>query len=119
MLSCAGCLAPLYDPGFLPAFVGEWRCSVLVLLHTTPPHTHAHVKTHGLLLLCHGFCSAPPPRPPGPPCRRYSASRPPPPCLPQAPPAQNVDAPFLALAQAFQRNYEEKATAFEEACRNF
>lgn len=36
-----------------------------------------------------------------------------------APPAQNVDAPFLALAQAFQRNYEERAAAFVEACRNF
>lgn len=38
---------------------------------------------------------------------------------PQAPPSQNVDAPFVALAQAFQRNYEEKAVAFVDACRNF
>lgn len=36
-----------------------------------------------------------------------------------APPAQNVEAPFNALAQAFHRSYEEKTAAFTDASRNF
>lgn len=87
--------------------------------HHPTPHARARQDTWtttslSWLLLCP---ASPPARSPMPPV--LCVSSPPPPCLPQAPPAQNVDAPFLALAQAFQRNYEEKATAFEEACRNF
>jgi transport family protein 27 len=38
---------------------------------------------------------------------------------PQVPPGTDIDAPFVALAKAFHRNYEEKVAAYIDACRNY
>lgn len=38
---------------------------------------------------------------------------------PQNPPGKDVEAPFMALATTFHRNYEEKVGAFQDACRNY
>ncbi|KAG1667243.1 hypothetical protein FOA52_009808 [Chlamydomonas sp. UWO 241] len=35
------------------------------------------------------------------------------------PPGENVDGPFLSLARSFHRAYEDKVTAYADACRNY
>ncbi|KAJ9525659.1 hypothetical protein QJQ45_003340 [Haematococcus lacustris] len=35
------------------------------------------------------------------------------------PPGSNVDAPFLAIAKACLKSYDERVTAFQDACRNY
>lgn len=37
----------------------------------------------------------------------------------QVPPGKDIDAPFFALAKAFHKSYEEKLTAYQDACRNY
>ncbi len=37
----------------------------------------------------------------------------------QLPPGTNVDAAFVAIAKAFHKSYEEKVTAYTDACRNY
>ncbi|GFR48252.1 hypothetical protein Agub_g10117 [Astrephomene gubernaculifera] len=36
-----------------------------------------------------------------------------------APPGKDIEAPFVSIATTFYRNYEEKVTAFQDACRNY
>lgn len=35
------------------------------------------------------------------------------------PPGKNIDAPFVTIAKAFHKSYEEKVAAFQDACRNY
>ena len=37
----------------------------------------------------------------------------------QLPPGASVEAPFMNIARTFYKNYEEKVTAFQDACRNY
>ncbi|EFJ50518.1 rab-related GTPase [Volvox carteri f. nagariensis] len=36
-----------------------------------------------------------------------------------APPGKDFEAPFNSIATTFYRNYEDKVTAFQDACRNY
>ncbi len=57
---------------------------------------------------------------PFPPSRASRApAHPRAPPSPQNPPGKDVEAPFMALATTFHRNYEEKVGAFQDACRNY
>jgi hypothetical protein len=38
---------------------------------------------------------------------------------PQVPPGKDIEAPFLSIAKACHKSYEEKVNAFQDACRNY